>query len=71
MELFYQLGPEHTPKTVNVSIDYLRPCLANRETRARAIVVKQGRRIANVRVEAYQETPAKPVAAAHAHFLLS
>ena len=57
------------PKIVNLSVDYLRPCLAA-DTFARGTVIKQGRRVANVRVVAWQETPDKPVAAAHAHFLL-
>lgn len=58
------------PKVVNVSIDYLRPCRAA-DTFARGTFIRQGRRIANVRVEAWQADPARPVAAAHAHFLLS
>lgn len=58
------------PKIVNLSVDYLRPCLAA-DTFARGTVIKQGRRVANVRVVAWQDMPEKPVAAAHAHFLLS
>jgi len=57
------------PKIVNLSVDYLRPCVAA-DTFARGTVIKQGRRVANVRVVAWQDTPDKPVAAAHAHFLL-
>ena len=57
------------PKIVNISIDYLRPCRCA-DTFARGILVKQGRRIANVRVEAWQDDPAKPVAAAHVHLLM-
>ena len=57
------------PKIVNLSVDYLRPCLAT-DTFARGTVIKHGRRVANVRVVAWQDTPDKPVAAAHAHFLL-
>jgi acyl-coenzyme A thioesterase PaaI-like protein len=40
-------------------------------TFARADVRKLGRRIANVHVEAWQETRASPVAALRGHFLLS
>ncbi len=57
------------PKIVNISIDYLRPCRPA-DTFARGTLVKQGRRIANVRVEAWQDDPAKPVAAAHVHLLM-
>jgi acyl-coenzyme A thioesterase PaaI-like protein len=41
------------------------------DTFARGRVIRQGRRVANVRAEAWQESPDKPVAAAHAHFLLA
>lgn len=58
------------PKIINLSVDYLRPCLVN-DTYARGLVIRQGRRVANVRVEAWQESPDRPVAAAHAHFLHS
>jgi uncharacterized protein (TIGR00369 family) len=57
------------PKIVNLSVDYLRPCMAA-DTFARGTVIKQGRRVANVRMVAWQDTPDKPVAAAHAHYLL-
>lgn len=72
MQLFFELepAPERLPKIVNVSIDYLRPCRLE-DTFAQGVIVRQGRRVANVRVEAWQSDPGKPVAAAHAHFLLS
>jgi len=69
LHLLAEAEAETIPKTINVSIDYLRPCLEG-DTFARGTVIKQGRRIANVRVEAWQDDPARPVAAAHAHFLL-
>lgn len=61
---------EIMPKIVNISVDYLRPCTAQ-DTFASAVLIKQGKRIANLRVQAWQADPQKPVAAAHAHFLLS
>ncbi|MSP52245.1 MAG: PaaI family thioesterase, partial [Alphaproteobacteria bacterium] len=57
------------PKTINMSIDYLRPGRPL-DTFARGSVTKQGRRIVNVRVEAWQDAPDRPIAAANAHFLL-
>ena len=69
MQLLTETEPETLPKTINLSVDYLRPC-GRHDTFARGRIFKQGRRIANVRVEAWQEDPARPVAAAHAHFLL-
>ncbi len=58
------------PRTIDVTIEYLRPGRAL-TTFARADVRKIGRRIANVHVEAWQETRASPVAALRGHFMLS
>lgn len=69
LQLLWELDLERLPRIVNISVDYLRPCLEG-DTFARGLIVRQGRRIANVRVDAWQSDPARPVAAAHAHFLL-
>jgi uncharacterized protein (TIGR00369 family) len=58
------------PRTIDVTIEYLRPGRAQ-TTYARADVRKIGRRIANVHVEAWQDHRASPVAALRGHFLLS
>ena len=60
---------ERVPKPINFSIDYLRSA-GPRDTRGRAEIVKHGRRIANVRVIAWQDDPARPVAAGVGNFLL-
>jgi uncharacterized protein (TIGR00369 family) len=70
MQLLWESDLERLPKVVNLSVDYLRPALCAHDLLARGRVVKQGRRVANVRVEAWQESPQRPVAAAHAHFIL-
>ncbi len=57
------------PKTIDVTIDYLRSGRP-RDAYARAQVTKRGRQIANVRVEAWQDERARPIAVAHGHFLL-
>ncbi|HEY9218622.1 MAG TPA: PaaI family thioesterase [Phenylobacterium sp.] len=57
-------------KTIDVTIEYLRPARAL-TTYARAEVRKVGRRVANVHVEAWQEERANPVAALRGHFLVS
>ena len=57
------------PKTIDVTIEYLRPARAV-ETYARATLRKVGRRVANVQVEAWQESRAQPVAGMTGHFLL-
>ena len=58
------------PKTVDISIDYLRSGKPV-DTYGRAIVTRQGRRVANVRAEIWQEEKSRPIAASHGHFLLT
>lgn len=57
------------PKTITITIDYLRSA-APVDTHARGVVTRHGRRVANVHVEAWQDDRARPVATAHAHFLV-
>ncbi len=59
-----------TPKTISFTIDYLRSARPV-DTFARAEVVRQGRRVATVRSLAWQEDPAKPVAAGNVLLLLA
>ena len=68
LHLIAETEPAVLPKIINLSVDYLRPCLVA-DTYARGTVIKQGRRVANVRVQAWQDSPGRPVAAAHVHFL--
>jgi uncharacterized protein (TIGR00369 family) len=65
------IEPQHRlPKTVDVTVEYLRPARAL-TLYARADVRRIGRRVANVHVEAWQEARAVPVAILRGHFLLS
>jgi len=57
------------PKTITITVDYLRSARTV-DTFARGVVTRQGRRVANVRVDAWQEDPANPIATAHCHFLI-
>ena len=57
------------PKTINITVEYLRGA-GPEDVYARAEFTRHGRRVANVRVFAYQDDPARPVAVATAHFLL-
>jgi uncharacterized protein (TIGR00369 family) len=57
------------PKTIDVTIEYLRSA-GPKDTYARAVLRKVGRRVANVQVEAWQDTRGKPVAGLTGHFLL-
>jgi len=63
-------GNGRLPKTIDVTIEYLRPGRAL-TTYARADLRKVGRRIANVHVEAWQEERRQPIAALRGHFLLA
>ena len=67
--LIDQTDSDRVPRPINFSVNYLRS-VGPRETYARAEIVKQGRRIANVRVLAWQDDPGKPVAAGTGNFLV-
>jgi uncharacterized protein (TIGR00369 family) len=57
------------PKTINVTLDYLRSARPV-DTWASATVTKLGRRVASVRATAWQEDRVRPVSAANMHFLI-
>ncbi len=61
---------KNLPKTVNISIDYLRSGKPQ-ETFAKANVFKLGRRVANIEAIAWQEDENKPIARLHGNFLLN
>jgi uncharacterized protein (TIGR00369 family) len=63
-------GSASVHKTIDVTIEYLRPGRAM-TTYARADLRKVGRRVANVHVEAWQEAREQPIAFLRGHFLLS
>ena len=56
-------------KPIGVNIDYLRRGKPI-ETYARADIFKEGSRVANVRVRAWQDNTEEPIAALSGHFLL-
>lgn len=58
------------PKPIGINVDYLRKGNP-KDTYARAIIFKQGSRVANVRVQAWQEDYDKPIAAMHGHYLMA
>ena len=69
-QLSISQGPARQPKPVDVTVEYLRSARPV-DTFARASVRRAGRRIANVQVEAWQDSRAQPVAALHGHFLIA
>lgn len=58
------------PKPIGINVDYLRKGHPQ-DTYARAIIFKQGSRVANVRVQAWQDDYDKPIAAMHGHYLMA
>lgn len=68
-ELLWRAETIVLPKTITLTIDYLRSGGAV-DTHARGIVTRNGRRVTNVRMEAWQTDRATPVATAHAIFLV-
>lgn len=69
-ELLLHADTEHVPKIISLTVDFLRSGKPL-DTYAKAVITRQGRRVANVRVEAWQDERARPIASAHALFLLS
>jgi uncharacterized protein (TIGR00369 family) len=69
LKLLLESDTSAVPKTITLTVDYLRsPRVV--DTSARAVITRLGRRVANVQVRAWQEQEDRPVAVAHAHFLL-
>ena len=70
IQLLFDTSCERLPKTIDVSIDYLRSGRPQ-PTFGRAIVTRHGRRVANVRSEIWQEERSKPIGLSHGHYLLT
>lgn len=71
VQLIIEKGGEgKLPKPIGVNVDYLRKGHP-KDTYARAVIFKQGSRVANVRVRAWQEDYDKPIAVMHGHYLTS
>ncbi|OUR79910.1 hypothetical protein A9Q83_02905 [Alphaproteobacteria bacterium 46_93_T64] len=58
------------PKIITFTVDYLRSAKVE-ECFAEAVITKPGRRVANMRVRAWQKDRNKPIATANANFLVS
>lgn len=65
-----QRGLAQRMKPINISIEYLRAGLPQ-PIHAMGQVLRAGRRVANVRVEAWQADPATPIASCWMNFQLS
>ena len=60
---------ERIPKVVDFSLDYLRPGRFQ-DTYASCEVVRQGRKVVNVGIQAWQTKKSEPIANARTHLLL-
>ncbi|MCF7203457.1 PaaI family thioesterase [Pseudomonas oligotrophica] len=67
LHLLMFMGTPHLPKIIDFSIDYLRAG-HYRDTFAACQVWRQGRRVANVAITAWQTQQAEPIATARCHF---
>ncbi|WP_066590644.1 PaaI family thioesterase [Sphingomonas pruni] len=56
-------------KPINVTVDFMRGG-RDKTTRSRGIVTRLGTRVANVEATAWQDDPAKPIAAARMNYLI-
>ncbi|AFK51974.1 MAG: PaaI family thioesterase [Tistrella sp.] len=65
----WEMSQVRVPKTITITIDYLRSGRAV-DTYATSRITKMGRRVVNVHTTAWQEDRARPIASAIAHFLI-
>lgn len=69
MHLLWNMNSMALPKNIDFTIDYILSGRAQ-DVYAQCQVVKLGRRVANVQIEAWQESRDKPIAIARSHFKL-
>jgi acyl-coenzyme A thioesterase PaaI-like protein len=69
-QVLWESDTSTIPKIITITVDYLRSGRPV-DTLARAVLTKQGRRVINVAVEAWQEDRSRPIASAQAHFLIT
>ena len=70
LHLVWARESNEVPRTIDFALDFLRSGKPQ-SLYARCDITKQGKRVANVRMTAWQEDERKPIAVARAHFLLS
>lgn len=65
--LLWTMTSKALPKNIDFTIDYIASARPQ-DTYASCQVVKQGKRIANVQIEAWQDDRSRPIAIARSHF---
>ena len=71
IHLVMMLDTPTMPKIVDFSLDYLRAVRGGKDTFVECEVIRQGSRVANVIINAWQTKREEAVATARAHFLLA
>lgn len=69
LELLYRAQTVVMPKTITLTVDYLRSGKVQ-DVWAEAVIRKQGRRVTTVAVSAWQESADTPIATATVHLLI-
>ncbi len=69
LQLIHEQGGLPMPKTIDFTVDYLRAARTE-DLFAEADVQRAGRRVANVRMRAFQADPSQPIALGRGNFLL-
>lgn len=67
--LLWHMDSSDLPKTIDFSFDFLRSARPE-NVYANVFMVKQGQRVAHLRIEAWQSSPDKPIAIGHGNFML-
>ena len=67
IHLMWTMSSRALPKNINFTIDYIASAKPQ-DTFASCLVIKQGKRIANVQIEAWQDNRTRPIAIARSHF---
>jgi uncharacterized protein (TIGR00369 family) len=70
LHLLLQLDQDRIPKSIDFAIDYLRSA-RTQDCHAACEVTRAGGRVAHTQIRCWQDDPAKPIALARAHFLLT
>ena len=68
-ELIWRAETVVLPKTVTITVDYLRSAKA-KDTWVKARIVRQGKRVTTVAAHAWQDDESQPVATANVHALI-
>lgn len=67
--LLWDMDSVDLPRTINFTFEFLRSGRPV-DTYASVFMVKQGQRVAHLRVEAWQSSPDKPIAIGHGNFMV-